>query len=413
MAIDHPSLYWPGVKESNFELNSPGKAALTLFNALDRRSICTFLSTHRRGIPCTISPQFTFGSTHLFIELAFLDNEFYVARLNLWERDRRDKMLESEVEVMKLVRARTTKIPVPEVYDWNPTSGNIFGTPFIIMQAMNGQKLYLNEPVFEKFPTKILDQMASMMIELSTIQSDFIGDFETLRNLDESILIEKKDYFRSSRDFYDYYIDKYLPGFAPLSNDEKDRCRRLVRELERPGPFPLAVSPFGQNSKILIDENGNITGMLDWTHVGGYPWEMFAQFPQVIRVSWLNGKGYSPQKWQLKWYGQTYFVECLQKYERERNLPQTVSSFLGSEAKIVSEGLLSIANHGTLRTRWMKILGRIERRRRDPGYLPGSITYEDVWKWWRGLDRSVAFKCAICDTVGTTGTVCTGCVNGL
>ena len=410
MAIDHPSLYWPGVKESNFELNSPGEAALTLFNALDRRAICTFFATHR-GIPCTISPQFTFGSTHLFIELAFSDNQFHVARLNLWERDRRDKMLESEVEVMKLVRARTTKIPVPEVYDWNPTSENIFGTPFIIMQAMNGQSLYLNELVFNKFANKILDQMASIMIELSTIQFRFIGDVETLRNLDESILIEKKDYFRFSHDFYDYYIDKHLQGFAPLSNHEKNLCRRSVSELEL-GPFPLTVSPFGRNSKILIDENGNITGMLDWTHVGGYPWEMFAQFPQVIRVSWLNCKGYSPQKWQLKWYGQTYFVECLQKYERERSLPETVSLILRCEAWIVSEGVLSVASRGTLRTRWMKILGRIERRKRDPGYLPGSITCEVVWKWWRDLDRSVAFKCAICDTVGTTGTVCTGCVNG-
>jgi hypothetical protein len=212
MAIDHPSLHWLGAKEPNFEFNLSGKAALTKFNALDRDAICTFISTLRNGISCRISPQFTFGSTHLFIELAFIDNVFCVARLNIWLVDGVDKRIESEVRVMNLVRGGT-RIPVPKVYSWNYTSKNVFGTPFIVMQAMNGQKLVLNERVYEKFKAKILDQMASIMIQLSTIQFQTIGDIETLNNFVESTFLEKKLRFKTSRDYYDYYIDKHLQEF--------------------------------------------------------------------------------------------------------------------------------------------------------------------------------------------------------
>src|SRR5271170_576764 len=372
--IDHPSLHWLGPKEHNFEFNLSGKAALRKFNALDHRGICAFISTLRNGIPCRISPQFKFGSTHLFIELAFTDNVFCVARLNTWQVDGGDKKIESEVRVMNLVRA-CTRIPVPKVYAWNYTSKNVFGTPFIITQAMNGQKLSLNEPVYEKFKAKILDQMASIMIQLSTIQFQTIGDIETLNNFVESTLLEKKVCFKSSRDYYDYYIDKHLQGFESVSNHEKVQyisenrlCRRLVRQLERPNrPFPLTILPFGQSSKVLIDEMDNITGLMGWSHVGAYPWEMFAEFPQVIRISWLYCSNYSAQKWQVKSDGQRYFVECLRKYERQLKLPGFVSSLIGSDAKIVSEGVLSI-DRGFLRTRWMRILKGIETRKRDPGY---------------------------------------------
>jgi hypothetical protein len=138
---------------------------------------------------------------------------------------------------------------------------------------------------------------------------------------------------------------------------------------------------------------------MGWRHVGAYPWEMFAEFPQVIRISWLYCSNYSAQKWQVKSDGQRYFVECLRKYERQLKLPGFVSSLIGSDAKIVSEGVLSV-DRGFLRTRWMRILKGIETRKKDPGYLPGSITFEEIGKMWRDLDRMQALVLRECPRIG-------------
>lgn len=73
MAVDHPSLHWLGEKQPDFELIPRGNAVLEIFNSLDRHAICAYATALRRGTPCQISPQFTHGATHLFIELAFGD----------------------------------------------------------------------------------------------------------------------------------------------------------------------------------------------------------------------------------------------------------------------------------------------------------------------------------------------------
>ena len=53
------------------------------------------------------------------------------------------------------------------------------------------------------------------------------------------------------------------------------------------------------------------------------------------------------------------------------------------------EGMLSI-DRGFLRDRWMKILERIEMRKGETGYVPGSITSVEIRRMWRDLDRMQA-----------------------
>ena len=170
-------------------------------------------------------------------------NVFWVARLNTGQRDREDKSMENEITIMNLVRCRTS-IPVPNVYAWRSTSHNVFKTPFVLMQAVNGQKLSVMTRVYEKYKGKILDQMASILIELSTIQSLTIGDFQTLNS--DTSPFDKKG-FKSSTEYYGRHIDKHLQALASVRpEDERDqhvgenrRCRRLspisstIREAKR------------------------------------------------------------------------------------------------------------------------------------------------------------------------------------
>ena len=373
------------------ELIPKEQAATYLFNALDRQAICDSVSTLRDGISCTISPQFTYGSTHLFIQLSFADGVFWVARLNMWIKEARDKGLEKEVRVLQLVRGYT-KIPVPEVYAWNPGPENVFRTPFVLMQAVNGQKLTLKKQVYEQFKYKILDQMASILIQLSTLQFQLIGDIESPEYCESAS--ENEIFYKTSPEFYDYYINKHLEAYESVPQDQQEKhmaenrlCRRLVRGFEySSGPFPLTVlAKYGRSSKVLVDDKGNIVALLDWA-VAACPWEIFAEFPEVIRTRCVDYSHNTDLEWKDKRRGQRYFIQALRKYERDRKLPGIVSYLVGSEDKIVVGAVLE-GHNSSWWNKWMKILEAIEIRKKESSYVPGSISFDDIRKLWAELDR--------------------------
>ena len=181
MGTAPPSAHWLGFNQPNFERTPWAVAAGAMFSSLDRLAIREFISSLRHGISCEISPQFTNGTQHLVIEVSFSDDLRWIARLKI-RRDtgeHYDYSVKSQACAMKMVRERT-RIPVPDVYAWDSGSENVFGAPYIVMEAITGRELHSNGPLFQTFREKILDQMASILIELSTIRFDTIGDIEQL-----------------------------------------------------------------------------------------------------------------------------------------------------------------------------------------------------------------------------------------
>ncbi|KAK1242846.1 hypothetical protein MKX08_005658 [Trichoderma sp. CBMAI-0020] len=47
------------------------------------------------------------------------------------------------------------------------------------------------------------------------------------------------------------------------------------------GPFPLCHGYFGQNN-IVVDDNYNILGVIDWEMAFAAPWEIFGDFPSTL-----------------------------------------------------------------------------------------------------------------------------------
>jgi hypothetical protein len=144
------------------------------------------------------------------------------------------------------------------------------------------------------------------------------------------------------------------------------------------GPYPLTHIDFGLFN-LLFDDGGNIVGVIDWTAAGVYPWEVFAQYPEPLRIWWPLRTVYPKERWEEIIEDQRYFKDALRKCERERNLPEIVSSLISAESKIIAEGFLGVGLYPeTQRKQWMKIFDRIELRTTDPSYTPGSITFEEV-----------------------------------
>ena len=107
---------------------------------------------------------------------------------------------------------------------------------------------------------------------------------------------------------------------------ENERYRQLLNQIVlTDGPYPLTHFDFGIYN-VLVDDGGDIVGVIDWSGVGVYPWEVFAQYPEPLRITWPLRHMYSEQNWKPHIEDQGYFKEALRKCERERGLPEIVSS---------------------------------------------------------------------------------------
>jgi len=382
MGTDPASAHWLGFSSPNFERTPWAVAAGAMFTNLNRSAICDFVSSLRGGVACEVTPQFTNGTQHLVIEVSFADNVQWIARLKIKRAETQNDnegSVDQEVSVMRIVRKRT-QIPVPEVYAWDSGSKNVFGAPYILMEALKGQQIIRTHALFQKFKAKILDQMTHILMELSTIQFETIGDIE---HFDGESVTFGTPAFTSARDFYTYQLDQDLQKVDSIPIDEREvyileneRCRRLLNQIQlTDGPYPLTHWDFGIFN-VLIDESGNIVGVIDWSGSGSYPWEVFSQFPEPLRITWPRRALYSDDRWKEIMEDQRYFEGALRKCEEQRNMAPVVSSLIGSESKLIAEAVLGIDT--AWRKRWMVLVEGIELKTKEPSYTPGSITFEDA-----------------------------------
>ena len=324
MTSTAPSARWRGV-ENPFD--STAFRASSVFESLDRHAVCGYVAALRGGVPCVISPQFTNGTQHLVIELSFNDGVVWVSRIKLLTQlSPLQKMsMQSEVETMNIVRSQTN-IPVPQVYAWDTGTSNVFRAPFIIMQAVNGWDL-CNNPEFQNVKYKVLDQMAAIMIELSSVRFDLIGMITTSNKIEPLVIdSEAAGPFACAKNYYNYFINKRQQATGHCIDDKQEPlsetqlCRRIVDDIEfADGPFPLTHVDFGLHN-LLIDDDGVVVGVIDWSNARTLPWESFSIFPLPLHVVWPKRNKYPEMKWEQLVNDHEYFVGALKKAERGLNL---------------------------------------------------------------------------------------------
>ncbi|EHK99663.1 putative Altered inheritance of mitochondria protein 9, mitochondrial [Glarea lozoyensis 74030] len=231
--------------------------------------------------------------------------------------DQRHKdSLRSQVFTLQLIRSKTS-IPVPEILDFSTESSNIIGAPYMVMSFLPGQSLGhmwtdASGPTYlETRRLRSLDTVAEAMSQLASLKFDKIGillpkhvhdpeSFEIgpcgfFEASDESSQPNSSPQrretgpFKSSRDYMWASYGASETDFMSGSFNYEKTLKQLISYLPQDTLDETFVltHPCLDLENILVDEEGNLTGMIDWDNVHTVPEFLgYARLPSWIWRDW-------------------------------------------------------------------------------------------------------------------------------
>lgn len=187
-----------------------------------------------------------------------------------------------------------TRIPIPKVLDYDSDPMNPVGFRYIIMEKLEGRPLGMS---YFKIPTKFqmgfLEQFAEFMVQLGGLSFERIGCLRYNKETGDVKIVpmpEGREIHSSSRELVldiRRSQDKRVledQTFPTTLEDRRLACKILryaalngLRSESMDGPFPLRHPDLHSNN-ILVDNEYNITGIIDWSCVMTAPQESFASF---------------------------------------------------------------------------------------------------------------------------------------
>ena len=220
----------------------------------------------------------------------------------------------SEIATMRLVAQRTS-IPVPEVYCYDWTQNNPFGFSYMLMTALPGKSLKdcLGCSVPKELQPKLAAQMAGYILQLSKITFYQIGQIWAGDGLDEDprilpFMLYGQDVgpfnsstacFRGMQQAKNEAIlswhgeDSDWPQWHQFSEIQTGVIPFLTNRELRRGPFPLWHRDF-HFKNMLVDDEYNITGVLDWTGARVAPWEDFIVYGDMLPFLGMSAEQNQP-----------------------------------------------------------------------------------------------------------------------
>ncbi|KAI0106207.1 phosphotransferase enzyme family-domain-containing protein [Nemania sp. FL0031] len=255
----------------------------------------------RGGIPCSIPPlrydratrYSVMGGMNYHIEVQFNDGVKWLARVRRFNATSpppvlRDYILQCEVATLRFLES--TAVPSPKVFDFNlEHADNPVGVGYILMEKLPGSPLRWGKET-EDQRNKLMSQLADVLIELhkypfSTLGSldrpgdshigafarksltDFtgtkmkpIGPFSSLEEYHKAELhlildLILRGEMYSQRPVDAYLVHRFLLDLVPLVVSES---------LHDGDPHYYLKHGDDKGDHILVDEDYNITGIIDW-----------------------------------------------------------------------------------------------------------------------------------------------------
>ncbi|KAH7264790.1 kinase-like domain-containing protein [Fusarium redolens] len=216
--------------------------------------------------------------------------------------------LASQVTTMRFIKEQTGA-PVPEVYSWDPTNNNEIGAPFICMSFVTGEtvssvwfKDSMDAEAREQFRLNILTSIAAIMAKFSSMTFDKIGSL--MQAEDGSIFVgpvfewdEKDDgsvHAKAGRTYFS--TDEFMAcSMEPATRDNvwgyaEAKVLKILLEnsplLHSHSHFVLCPPDF-DSQNVLVDEEGKVTGFIDWDHCQTVPRHLgYAAYPGWITRDW-------------------------------------------------------------------------------------------------------------------------------
>ncbi|KAI5859849.1 hypothetical protein GGS23DRAFT_264210 [Durotheca rogersii] len=271
-----------------------------LIEKINTPALATRASHLRQGIPCSVPPlrydraarSSVMGGMNYHIEIRFSDGVQWIARVRRFNATSppaglRDYIIQSEVATLKFLER--TSIPAPRVFDFMlDHADNPVGVGYILMEKLPGKSLRWSIATQEQ-RRKVMEQLANVSIELGKYPFDLLGSLdhpgdshvgafarESLTDFIQSEMrplgpfTSPEEYHKSSlqllldlilrQEMYSqqavdaYLIHRFLLDLVPsvLSSSAQDDHKYYLKHADDKGDH------------ILVDEDFNVTGIIDW-----------------------------------------------------------------------------------------------------------------------------------------------------
>ena len=304
-----------------------------------------------------------YGSYNLIHVVEFADGIKYVIRVPAtgWGRrftETARKSLESQAFTMGLIRRETT-VPLPDIYAMDLTTSNEIGAPYIIMSFVPGFPISskwfdrTGPTPLEERRQRTLDTLAEAISQLQRFQFDKIGSLQSNgdntrdnitigpcykwdeghindQDYGQKLAVEKFGPFHTSKSYLQHCLEnhRHLGHGHPLTIGSRELVASMIRCLPfstnlpstRQGLETFVLAPPDYDSQnVMIDERGNVTGIIDWDNVQIVPRFLgYSSFPGWITRDWDpimynypgNARENSPE--ELEQYRQQYCSKMAQ-----------------------------------------------------------------------------------------------------
>ncbi|MCJ1313126.1 hypothetical protein MMC25_006803 [Agyrium rufum] len=228
------------------------------------------------------------GSTTRMPSLENLDSTNNASRAN---------EMKHEVNTTSLVQQKTS-IPVPQIYAFEADCDGHVKAPFMLMECLEGN---VGMNLSMDLPSNYKKAFVSKSSYLRYICPKSGHQFRSTRTV-QSIRARYpglRGHFDTATEFFKPWaanVECGMPGellqqacgsFADEIIPSIDLFKKSIYELadrlscHDSGPFPLGYGDFGHNN-VIVDEQWNILGVIDWEMAFAGPWEVFEDFPLTI-----------------------------------------------------------------------------------------------------------------------------------
>ena len=278
------------------------------------------LSLKPNNLTCLIEEKPIFGAFNVLFVIVFSDGMKWIARFpgygvsSFGELEARK--LVSDIQTKVLIRS-STSIPIPEVFAWDLSCDNSVGVPYHLEMFIEGRPLaerwageWLSD---ESRKMKILRNLAELMSQLHSLHFDKIGSLVlsadgTSLKIDAMVQMDFPPDMMSHSEVWpkaslsgpfgstkEYLLSMlYDPEEVPEVRRHIKADIAILRQaidsipkaLDAPPTFSLGHPDFNYHN-ILIDDEGEITGIIDWDGVETCPRALgFACYPSWITRDW-------------------------------------------------------------------------------------------------------------------------------
>ncbi|KAI1173436.1 kinase-like domain-containing protein [Nemania sp. FL0916] len=322
-------------------------------------------------LSCSIDPSlFTYGFNNVVLEISLSDHVYWIAKIqhtvvDASEVENNVTDLLSEIATMKTVQERTS-IPVPRVYAYDISSSNKVGYPYILMEQINGRILKGSLPleVPHEYWPKVAGHIADVLFQLHELSFDRLGRLWRGADCDgplEVIPLSPDNSSASSStpltslEWFDMNRENVNRQALELHpNDEQWRAAchiletavpRIIVEAAMHGPFPLCHVDL-HSGNLLLDDDYNLRGVIDWNQAQTVPVERLAVFPETSAFST------GPDDDSRKVLGLKYHIwkhlRCLEESRSSTSSPIVLSSIFGTKRIEVAQRCAQTLPHRAL-----------------------------------------------------------------